>query len=284
MSGQGLLRIASESKAHGGRQGVYTLDSAACGCEMTLAVFVPPQAKERLCPVVWYLSDLTCSPANVMEKGEYRRRAAELGLIVVCPDTSPRGDDVPDDPPNWLFGKGAGYYLDATQEPWARNYRMETHIVAELPGLVASHFAADMGRQGIFGHSMGGHGALALALKHPGRFRSCSAFAPIAAPSSAELSMHAYEQFLGPDRAAWRAHDAVSLIEDGHRFDAFLVDQGRADAYLDASLKPWLLETACKAAGIPLTLRTHIGYDHSYNFVSTFMDDHLDWHHQRLSA
>jgi S-formylglutathione hydrolase len=284
MGGEGLLRIASESKAHGGRQGVYTLDSEACACEMTLAVFVPPQAKERLCPVIWYLSDLTCTPSTAMEKGEYRRRAAELGLIVVCPDTSPRGDEVPDDPPNWLFGKGAGYYLDATEEPWARHYRMETHVIEELPRLIASHFAADMGRQGIFGHSMGGHAALAFALKYPDRFRSASAFAPIASPSEAELSIHAYERFLGPDRAGWRRHDAVALIEDGHRFDAFLVDQGQADAYLEASLKPWLLEAACRDAGIPLTLRSHVGYDHSYNFVSTFMDDHLDWHHQRLAA
>lgn len=278
------MKIVSEAKAHGGRQGVYTLDSDACGCEMTFAVFTPPQAKEHLCPVVWYLSGLTCTHANVMDKGEYRRLAAELGLIVVCPDVSPRGDHVPDEPDNWQFGKGAGFYLNATQDPWASHYRMETHILEELPALIAGHFAADMGRQAITGHSMGGHGALTFALKHPDRFKSCSAFAPIVQPSTADWSRPALTKYLGPDEANWRLHDATLLIADGARFDEFLVDQGTADGFLDNGLRPWLLEDVCSKAGIALTLRMQDGYDHSYNFISSFMDDHLNWHAKRLAA
>ena len=276
------MKIISEAKAHGGRQGVYQTDSEACGCDMTFAVFRPIQAKEQLCPVVWFLSGLTCTHANVMDKGEYRRMAAELGLIIVCPDTSPRGDHVPDEPDNWQFGKGAGFYLDATEAPWSHHYRMETHILEELPKLVAGHFAADMGRQGIMGHSMGGHGALTFALKHPDRFKSCSAFAPIVQPSTADWSRPALEKYLGEDPAAWRRHDATLLIEDGARFPEFLVDQGTADGFLETGLRPLLLEDACRKAGIGLTLRMQEGYDHSYNFISTFMDDHLAWHAQRM--
>ena len=276
------MKIISEAKAHGGRQGVYAMESEACGCDMTFAVFMPLVAKEQLCPVVWFLSGLTCTHANVMDKGEYRRMAAELGLIIVCPDTSPRGDHVPDELDNWQFGKGAGFYLDATQAPWSHHYRMETHILDELSNLVAGHFGADMGRQGIMGHSMGGHGALTLALRHPDRFKSCSAFAPIVQPSTADWSRPALEKYLGEDQAAWRSHDATHLIEDGARFPEFLVDQGAADGFLDNGLRPWLLEDACKKAGIGLTLRMQEGYDHSYNFISTFMDDHLAWHAERL--
>jgi S-formylglutathione hydrolase len=276
------MKIISEAKAHGGRQGVYTMESDACGCDMTFAVFRPIQAKEQLCPVVWFLSGLTCTHANVMDKGEYRRLAAELGLIIVCPDTSPRGDHVPDEPDNWQFGKGAGFYLDATQSHWSKHFRMETHILGELPELIAGHFAADMSRQGIMGHSMGGHGALTFALKHPDRFKSCSAFAPIVQPSSADWSRPALEKYLGSDEAAWRRHDATQLIEDGARFPEFLVDQGTADGFLDNGLRPWLLEEACRGTGIELTLRMQEGYDHSYNFISTFMDDHLAWHAKRL--
>lgn len=278
------MKIVSEAKAHGGRQGVYTMDSDACGCEMTFAVFTPPQAKEHLCPVVWYLSGLTCTHANVMDKGEYRQLAAELGLIVVCPDVSPRGDHVPDEPDNWQFGKGAGFYLDATQDPWATHYRMETHILEELPTLIAGHFAADMGRQAITGHSMGGHGALTFALKHPDRFKSCSAFAPIVQPSTADWSRPALTKYLGTNEADWRCHDATLLIADGARFGEFLVDQGTADGFLDNGLRPWLLEDACSKAGIALTLRMQDGYDHSYNFISSFMDDHLTWHAKRLTG
>ncbi|MDZ5452500.1 S-formylglutathione hydrolase [Labrys sp. ZIDIC5] len=276
------MKTISTSRSHGGTQGVYSHASSSCDCEMTFAVFVPPQAAERPCPVLWYLSGLTCTYQNVMDKGEYRRLAAELGLIVVCPDTSPRGEGVPDEKDNWQFGSGAGFYLDATQEPFARNYRMYSYLTQELPALIGEHFPADMARQSIFGHSMGGHGALTIALKNPQRYKSCSAFAPIVQPSTAGWSRPALEKYLGADEAAWRPYDATALIADGHRFDAFLVDQGTADGFLKEGLRPWLLEEACTKAGIALTLRMQEGYDHSYNFISTFMDDHLVWHAERL--
>lgn len=277
------MKTISTAKSHGGVQGVYSHASEACACDMTFAVFVPPQAKDGPCPVVWYLSGLTCTHQNVMDKGEYRRLAAELGLIIVCPDTSPRGENVPDEKDNWQFGGGAGFYLDATQEPFATNYRMYSYVAEELPALIAKEFPADMNRQAIFGHSMGGHGALTIALKHPDRFKSCSAFAPIAHPMTAGWSKPAFEKYLGADEASWRAYDTVALIEGGKRFPELLVDQGKADGFLDDGLRPWLLDDACKAAGIPLTLRMQDGYDHSYFFISTFMDDHLRWHAERLA-
>ncbi|MDP3897108.1 MAG: S-formylglutathione hydrolase [Mesorhizobium sp.] len=277
------MKTLSTSKSHGGVQGVYSHVSQACACDMTFAVFVPPQAANGPCPVVWYLSGLTCTHQNVMDKGEYRRMAAELGLIVVCPDTSPRGDSVPDEKDNWQFGSGAGFYLDATEAPYAANYRMQSYVTEELPALIAANFPADMSRQSIFGHSMGGHGALTIALKHPDRFKSCSAFAPIVRPMTADWSRNAFEKYLGADTAPWRAYDACALIEDGARFAEFLVDQGESDGFLRDGLRPWLLEEACTAAGIPLTLRMQPGYDHSYFFISTFMDDHLAWHAARLA-
>ena len=276
------LKTISETASHGGVQGVYSHQSEACRCEMTFAVFVPPQAAHQLCPVVWYLSGLTCSHANVMEKGEYRRLASELGLIVVCPDTSPRGDDVPDEAGNWQMGKGAGFYLDATEAPWAEHYRMYTYITKELPELVAKNFRTNMSKQGIFGHSMGGHGALTIALKHPDRFRSASAFAPIVEPSTADWSIGAFEKYLGPDRRTWRKYDAVALVEDGASFPEFLIDQGLADNFLQTGLRPWLFEEAIEDSSIKLTLRNHERYDHSYYFISTFMEDHLRWHAERL--
>lgn len=276
------MKIISAARSHGGVQGVYSHASEVCACDMTFAVFVPPQAREGPCPVAWYLSGLTCTHANVMDKGEYRRMAAELGLIVVCPDTSPRGADIPNEKDNWQFGSGAGFYLDATQEPYARNYRMYSYVTEELSALIAAEFPADMKRQAIFGHSMGGHGALTIALKNPERFKSCSAFAPIVQPSTAGWSKPAFEKYLGSDEKSWRRHDATLLIEDGHRFPEFFVDQGTSDGFLDDGLRPWLLEAACAKAGIALTLRMQDGYDHSYFFISTFMDDHLRWHAQRL--
>jgi len=278
------MKTVSTARSHGGVQGVYSHTSKTCQCDMTFAVFMPPQAASGPCPVLWYLSGLTCTHANVMDKGEYRRMAAELGMIVVCPDTSPRGDDVPDEADNWQFGKGAGFYVDATQEPFAKNYRMYSYITEELPVLIAENFPADMDRQGIFGHSMGGHGALTIALKNPDRFRSCSAFAPIVEPSTSGWSQPALEKYLGTDEAAWRGHDACALVADGARFPEFLIDQGTADSFLDEGLRPWLFEEACQRAGVPLTLNMREGYDHSYFFISTFMDDHLAWHAKRLAA
>ncbi|TCK29919.1 S-formylglutathione hydrolase [Ancylobacter aquaticus] len=276
------METISTAKSHGGVQGVYRHDSTVTGTPMTFAVFVPPQAVEGPVPVLWYLSGLTCTHANVMDKGEYRAAAAAHGVIIVAPDTSPRGAEVPDEPENWQFGSGAGFYLDATQAPYATHYRMYSYIVEELTALVAQEFPADMSRQGIFGHSMGGHGALTIALKHPDRFRSCSAFAPIVQPSTADWSRPALEKYLGADESEWRAYDAVALIEDGRRFPEFLVDQGSADSFLETGLRPQLLADACKAAGIPLTLTLREGYDHSYFFISTFMADHIAWHATRL--
>ncbi|MCF3639754.1 S-formylglutathione hydrolase [Rhizobium sp. TRM95111] len=276
------MKILSQNQAFGGMQGVFAHDSAATRCEMTFAVYVPPKAITEPCPVLWYLSGLTCTHANVMEKGEYRRMAAELGLIVVCPDTSPRGNDVPDELTNWQMGKGAGFYLDATEAPWAEHYRMYSYVTEELPALVAGHFRVDMARQGIFGHSMGGHGAMTIALKNPDRFKSCSAFAPIVAPSTADWSVPAFEKYLGPDRETWRPYDACALVTDGARFPEFLIDQGKADGFLENGLRPWLFEEAIQGTDIGLTLRMHDRYDHSYYFISTFMDDHLKWHAERL--
>ena len=278
------LEVVSENKSHGGRQLVAKHGSAVTGTEMSLSIFLPPQAEGggRL-PVVWYLSGLTCSPMNVTEKGEYRAACAELGLIFVAPDTSPRGEGVPTDPAgSWDFGLGAGFYVDATVEPFAQNYRMWTYITEELPALVAEAYPIDVGRQAITGHSMGGHGALTIALRYPDRFRSVSAFSPIVAPSQVEWGIKALGGYLGEDRSAWRKHDAVALIEDGARVREILVDVGTADPFLEQQLRPELLEQACAEAGIALTLRRQPGYDHSYYFISTFMAEHLRWHAERL--
>ena len=278
------LDTLSVTRSFGGTVHVVRHDSSATGTPMTFSVFLPPQAESGAsCPVVWYLSGLTCTHANVTEKGDYRRTCAELGLIFVAPDTSPRGDEVPDDPA-YDFGQGAGFYVDATQAPYDAHYRMERYIVEELPEIAASAFPIDRDRQSITGHSMGGHGALTLALRHPGRYRSVSAFAPIVAPSQVPWGEKAFGAYLGPDRAAWRRHDAVALIEDGARVPEILVDQGGADTFLDRELRPDLLEAACREADIPLTLRLQQGYDHSYYFISTFMEDHLRWHAARLTA
>ena len=276
------METISKAKAFGGTQGVYRHKSEACQCDMTFALFLPPQAEQGPVPVLWYLSGLTCTHQNVMDKGEYRRLAAELGIAILCPDTSPRGDDVPDEPDNWQFGKGAGFYLDATEAPFAQNYKMYSYITEELTKLVAQEFPLDMSRQAITGHSMGGHGAITIALKNPERFKSVSAFAPIAQPSTAGWSKPAFEKYLGNDQSTWRAYDTTALIEDGHRIENLLVDQGTSDSFLDDGLRPWLLQEACTKAGIPLTLNMQEGYDHSYYFISTFMDEHLRWHSARL--
>jgi S-formylglutathione hydrolase len=278
------VEIVSEKRSRGGRQLVVRHASAATSTDMTFSIYLPPQANggERL-PVVWYLSGLTCTHANVTEKGEYRAACAELGLILVAPDTSPRGEGVPDDVAGaYDFGLGAGFYVDATREPWAANYRMWTYVTEELPALVIGEFPADGQAQAITGHSMGGHGALTVALRNPGLFRSVSAFAPIVAPSQVPWGQKALGGYLGDDPAAWRKHDAVALIEDGARLPELLVDVGDSDTFIEKELRPELLERACAEAGIPLTLRCQPGYDHSYYFISTFLADHLRWHAERL--
>ncbi len=249
---------------------------------MVFSAYEPPHRAGARLPVLWYLSGLTCTHANVTDKGEYRRACAEHGVILIAPDTSPRGPDVPDDPA-YDFGQGAGFYLDATEERWARNFRMRTYLEHELPALIAAEFPmADMGAQGITGHSMGGHGALTIGLRNPDRFRSISAFAPIASPMRCPWGEKALGGYLGPDRTAWRAYDACALIEDGARVADLLVDQGDADAFLAEQLKPALLAAACRDAGIPLTLRMQPGYDHSYYCIASFMADHVAWHAARL--
>ena len=279
------IQTVSLNKSYGGMQGVYRHASRETGTDMTFSVYVPPHQDGAKLPVVWYLSGLTCTHANVTEKGEFRRSCAELGLIFVAPDTSPRGDNVPGDPANaYDFGLGAGFYVDATEAPFSRNYRMWSYVTAELPELVAGHFPADRGRQSILGHSMGGHGALTAALRLPDRYRAASAFSPIVAPSQVPWGIKALGGYLGEDKSSWRRHDAVALIEDGAGFSDFLVDYGDADPFLAEQLRPELLQAACERANIPLTLRRQPGYDHSYYFISTFMDDHLRWHATRLKA
>jgi S-formylglutathione hydrolase len=279
------LQTVSQNRSYGGTQGVYRHASQETKTDMTFSVYVPPHDPGTKLPVVWYLSGLTCTHANVTEKGEFRAACAELGLIFIAPDTSPRGDGVPGDPANaYDFGLGAGFYVDATRDPFAHHYRMWSYVTEELPSLVAAHFPADPKRQSILGHSMGGHGALTIALRNPEHYRAASAFAPIVAPSQVPWGIKALGGYLGDDKVAWRRHDAVALIEDGARFSDLLVDYGDADPFLTEQLRPELLQTACEKANIPLLLRRQQGYDHSYYFISTFMCDHLRWHAARLGG
>ncbi|MGN6498737.1 MAG: S-formylglutathione hydrolase [Tsuneonella sp.] len=275
------IETVATTRSHGGTQGVYRHASQTTGTQMTFSVFVPECAPGARLPVLWYLSGLTCTHANVTEKGEYRAACAKHGVIFIAPDTSPRGDSVPNDEA-FDFGQGAGFYVDATQEPWSRHFRMRSYIEDELPLLAAANFPVDLARQGITGHSMGGHGALTIGLRNPGRFRSVSAFAPIVSPLSCPWGEKALTGYLGPDRAAWRQYDACALIADGARVGELLVDQGSADPFLADQLKPELLRTACGEAGIEATIRLQDGYDHSYYFISTFMADHVAWHAERL--
>ena len=278
------LAIVSEAKSHGGRQLIVRHPSVSTSTDMTFSIFLPPQAEQSgTLPVVWYLSGLTCTHANVTEKGEYRATCAELGLIFIAPDTSPRGEGVPTAPEGqWDFGLGAGFYVDSTEQPWSDNYRMWSYVTDELPRLIEAGFPADMTRQGITGHSMGGHGALTVALNFPERFSSVSAFAPIVAPSQVPWGQKALGGYLGKDRSQWRKHDSVAMIEDGARVPEILVDVGTADPFIENELRPELLEAACRSSGIELALRRQPGYDHSYYFISTFMADHLAWHAERL--
>ncbi|MGH7105641.1 MAG: S-formylglutathione hydrolase [Acetobacteraceae bacterium] len=273
------LEIISRSRAFGGTQFVYRHASSATGTTMRFSAFVPSAAERGPAPVVWFLSGLTCTEENFTVKAGAQRVAAELGLIVIVPDTSPRGEGVPDDPEGaYDFGLGAGFYLDATVAPFSRHYRMRSYLESELPDIVGQSLPADLSRQGILGHSMGGHGAITIALRNPGRFASVSAFAPIASPTRCPWGEKALLGYLGPDRTAWRAYDSCALIEDGARLGGLLVDQGTADGFLAEQLHPEFLEAACTRAGIPLTLRRQDGYDHSYYFIATFIADHLRYH------
>lgn len=277
------LETLSAQRCFGGVQGFYRHASNACGGPMQFGVYTPPQPGPR--PVLFYLAGLTCSPETFAIKAGAQRLAAELGLVLVMPDTSPRDTGIEGASGDWEFGEAAGFYLDATQAPWSARFNMQRYLLAELLPAVAAHFPVDVQRCGVFGHSMGGHGALTLALKNPTVFLSCSAFAPIVAPSQVPWGQKAFPRYLGEDRAAWRAYDATALVEDGHRFDGeLLIDQGLDDKFLDAQLKPELFEAACARAGQALRLRRHAGYDHSYWFIQSFVEDHLRHHAAVLSS
>ena len=268
----------------GGTQSFFEHASEAIGLPMRFGLYLPPQAQQGPVPVLVYLAGLTCNEQTFAIKAGAQQFAAQHGLALVTPDTSPRNTGVPDAERDWDFGVGAGFYLDATREPWARHWRMESYLMQELLPEATAEFGLDAQRAGIFGHSMGGHGALTIALRNPRRYASVSAFAPIVAPSVVPWGEKALAGYLGEDRAAWRPYDACALILDGARVDALLVDVGDADQFLHEQLRPELLRTACDAAGIPLTLRLQPGYDHSYYFISSFMADHVAWHAERLRA
>ena len=277
------LETISAARSFGGTQYVHRHASRETGTPMRFAAYIPPQAASGKVPVVWFLSGLTCTEDNFTAKAGAQRIAAELGLCLIAPDTSPRGDDVPDDAEKaYDFGLGAGFYVDAAVAPFARHYRMRSYIETELPELIDANLRVDMTRQSMMGHSMGGHGALTIALRNPGRFASVSAFAPIASPIRCPWGRKALAGYLGPESAAWRQYDACALIEDGARPPPLLVDQGGADDFLHGQLKPELLAKACADAEIELILRMQEGYDHSYHFISTFMEDHLRWHAKAL--
>jgi S-formylglutathione hydrolase len=279
------LELVSEHACFGGVQRYYQHVSSTIGLPMRFSVFLPPQAVQGPVPGVVYLAGLTCNEETFMAKAGAQRVAAELGMALIAPDTSPRGAGIAGEADAWDFGVGAGFYLDATQAPWATHYRMESYVLDELLPLVGQHLPVDSGRLGLFGHSMGGHGALTLALRHPDRFQSLSAFAPICAPTQCPWGHKAFAGYLGEDRAAWAAHDASALMAQRSTAlypQGILVDQGLADKFLEVQLHPHLFEAACAQAGQPLTLRRHPGYDHGYYFISSFMEDHLRHHAKGL--
>ena len=279
------METLARSACFGGVQGVYRHAAQETRCAMRFGVFLPPQAGSGRVPVLYWLSGLTCTEENFIVKAGAQRVAAELGLAIVVPDTSPRGLGVPGEADSYDFGLGAGFYVDATQPPWASGYRMDSYVTRELPALVDSEFPVDPQRVGIFGHSMGGHGALVLAIRNPDRYRSVSAFAPIASAMRSPWGEKALTGYLGPDRAAWREYDATALIADrGWKGPPILVDQGTEDTFLETQLKPRLLQEACSTAGVALDVRLHEGYDHSYFFIATFVADHLRRHAQTLCA
>ena len=278
------METVSETRCFGGVQGVYRHAAKATGCDMEFAVYLPPQAQSGPVPVLTWLSGLTCSWENFTVKAGAQRYAVEHGVALVAPDTSPRGLDLPGEHDDWDFGSGAGFYVDATQAPWSAHYRMYSYVVDELPALVHERFPLDAGRQGIFGHSMGGHGALVVALRNPERFRSVSAFAPISNPTRCPWGEKALGHYLGADREAWRRYDACELLAESAWRRSILVDQGDADGFLDVQLKPERLREACASAGVPLELRLQAGYDHSYYFIASFVGDHIAHHARALRA
>jgi S-formylglutathione hydrolase len=275
----------STHRCFNGTVGFYKHQSTANDCLMKFAVYTPPQAINAKVPVLYYLAGLTCTEETFMIKAGAQRIASELGLMLVAPDTSPRGVPLPGDSESYDFGVGAGFYLDATEEPWSSHYKMYSYVTQELPALVEAHFPADKNRQGIFGHSMGGHGAITIGLKNPQRYKSISAFAPIAAPKQAPWGQKAFSRYLGPDRGRWDEYDAtelVSKLKDARERAPILVDQGTSDQFLESQLHPQLLEAAAKKVGYRLTVRMQAGYDHGYYFISTFMEDHLRHHAKHL--
>lgn len=279
------IETLSERRCFGGVQGFYRHASTACAGPMRFAVYRPPQAERGPVPVLYFLSGLTCTEENFTVKAGAQRVAAELGLMLVVPDTSPRNTGIPGEADEEDFGAGAGFYLDATQAPWSSHFHMYTYVAEELPALVAANFPADMRRQSIFGHSMGGHGALTIALKHPQRYRSVSAFAPIVAPMRVRWGEKAFARYLGADRETWKPYDACELVARGERFPGeILIDQGTADPFLHETLRPEWFDAACREAGQPLRLRMQQGYDHSYYFIASFIEDHLRHHAQYLCA
>lgn len=275
------MTIISENKMFDGTQRVYSQASKACQCEMRFAVFLPPQIKQGPCPALVWLSGLTCNDQNFTTKAGAQKYAAELGMILVMPDTSPRGDDVPDDD-GYDFGKGAGFYLNATEKPWAQHFQMETYIRDELTAWMAENLPVDMNRIGIFGHSMGGHGALTLHLKNPDLFKTCSAFSPIVAPSQVPWGRKALGRYLGEDQKAWAANDATQLVSKSASQAHILIDQGLGDEFLEEHLKPELFEAACVTSGQKLSLHLRGGYDHSYYFIASYIESHLRHHAKYL--
>ena len=271
------MRRVEQHASYGGRQEVWSHASGVLGCEMRFGLYLPEAAlRGEPCPVLYWLSGLTCTEQNFITKANAQEHAARHGIVVVAPDTSPRGASVADDP-KYDLGQGAGFYLNATRQPWAAHFRMQDYVAEELPALVERHFAVTAAR-GISGHSMGGHGALVTALRHPGRYRSVSAFSPIVAPSQAPWGEQAFSAYLGEDRDAWKAWDAVELVAGAQERLPLLVDQGEADEFLDEQLRPELLEAACAAVGHPLVLRMRPGYDHSYYFIASFLGEHFAHH------
>jgi len=278
------MRVISEHACFGGTQRFLAHQSRECRTEMRFSVYEPPQARERRVPVLYYLAGLTCTEETFMTKAGAQRLAAELGLMLVAPDTSPRQPRLPGDDASWDFGLGAGFYVDATQQPWAAHYRMYSYVTSELPALVKSSFPALAERQGIFGHSMGGHGALMCALRNPTQYRSLSAFAPISAPMRCPWGRRAFSGYLGTDEAAWREYDASELVAHAPFHGPILIDQGSADKFLAEQLKPEIFAEACRRAGQSFELRMHPGYDHGYYFIQTFIADHLAWHASALNT